>query len=329
MRKITLAEVARHAGVTHQTASRVLGGKAHLHAAETAQRVRAAAKALGYRPNAAAQALRSGSASTVALVAAFDGTDPLPAEALAAALADLDRRGWTLAMARTGLRPSDPNFMPRLLRQDLVTGVLAHGLGQRSLPLAQRLTAERIPAVWIGEDLPANALRFDEAGAMTGLGEALLEDGARRLLYCDGDLRSRPDPLGQERLAGFEACARASGQAWTTWLGRSDDGRDQRRDEVVAIVRDLQPDGLVCASPAEATFVLGEVLPVCGMTPGRECRLATIGTARDLRDLPILGMIRPWDDLIAQALDILGLLVDGADDQPSRSIPCRFRPAAP
>src|SRR5690606_3589721 len=169
-----------------------------------------------------------------------------------------------------------------------------------------------------------NALRFDEGGAMTGLTEALLEGGARRLLYCDGSLRSRPDPLAQERLAGFEDCARASGQAWTTWLGRADDHRDRRQAEVEAIVRDLQPDGVVCASAAEAALILGDVLPACGLGPGRGCRVGTIGTERDLGDLPVLAMIRPWADLMSQALEMLSALVDGADDQPARMLPCTF-----
>jgi len=37
--KVTLAQVARLAGVTHQTASPALGAKAHLHAPDTVERV--------------------------------------------------------------------------------------------------------------------------------------------------------------------------------------------------------------------------------------------------------------------------------------------------
>jgi DNA-binding LacI/PurR family transcriptional regulator len=66
---VTSVDVAKHAGVSQTTVSLVLSGKAPGRVSEaTAEAVRAAAKALGYRPNAAARALRSGTASAVGLV---------------------------------------------------------------------------------------------------------------------------------------------------------------------------------------------------------------------------------------------------------------------
>ena len=68
--------MAREAGVSQTTVSLVLSGKAAGRvSATTAQAVRRAAKRLGYRPNAAARALRSGSASAVGLVVS-DVTHP-------------------------------------------------------------------------------------------------------------------------------------------------------------------------------------------------------------------------------------------------------------
>ncbi|WP_414641169.1 LacI family DNA-binding transcriptional regulator [Baekduia sp.] len=62
-------DVARHAGVSQTTVSLVFSGKAVGRVSETtAEAVRRAARDLGYRPNAAARALRSGTAAAVGLV---------------------------------------------------------------------------------------------------------------------------------------------------------------------------------------------------------------------------------------------------------------------
>jgi DNA-binding LacI/PurR family transcriptional regulator len=74
--KVTSVDVARHAGVSQTTVSLVLSGKAAGRiSAGTAEAVERAAQELGYRPHAAARALRSGVSATVGLVVA-DVTHP-------------------------------------------------------------------------------------------------------------------------------------------------------------------------------------------------------------------------------------------------------------
>ena len=71
----TLSEVARHAGVSLATASRVLNGSSRTPAASIAARVRRAARELGYVPNAQAQALARSASGLVGLVV-HDIADP-------------------------------------------------------------------------------------------------------------------------------------------------------------------------------------------------------------------------------------------------------------
>src|SRR5207247_509385 len=54
-RKPTIKDVAACAGVSVGTVSQVLHDKQHLHARETAERVWAAVRELGYRPNQVAR----------------------------------------------------------------------------------------------------------------------------------------------------------------------------------------------------------------------------------------------------------------------------------
>jgi DNA-binding LacI/PurR family transcriptional regulator len=62
-----LSDVAVHAGVSHQTVSRVVNGSPHV-SPETRERVETAIAELGYRPNIAARALVTGSTRTIGLV---------------------------------------------------------------------------------------------------------------------------------------------------------------------------------------------------------------------------------------------------------------------
>ncbi|MFK0190825.1 LacI family DNA-binding transcriptional regulator [Kitasatospora sp. NPDC090308] len=72
---VTLGDVARHAGVSLATASRALNGSARSVTEELSARVRASAAALGYLPNAPAQALARSSGTTVGVLL-HDVADP-------------------------------------------------------------------------------------------------------------------------------------------------------------------------------------------------------------------------------------------------------------
>ncbi|RMF45360.1 MAG: LacI family transcriptional regulator, partial [Anaerolineae bacterium] len=64
----TIRDVARLAGVSHQTVSRVINGSDSV-APETRQRVEAAIAELGYRPNAIARSMARGETRTLACIA--------------------------------------------------------------------------------------------------------------------------------------------------------------------------------------------------------------------------------------------------------------------
>jgi LacI family transcriptional regulator len=75
MSAVTLTDVARHAGVSLATASRVLNGSARTPAESIAERVRASAEELGYVANAQAQGLARSVTGSIGLVV-HDITDP-------------------------------------------------------------------------------------------------------------------------------------------------------------------------------------------------------------------------------------------------------------
>jgi DNA-binding LacI/PurR family transcriptional regulator len=99
--RVTSVDVARRAGVSQSTVSLVFSGKAPGRiSARTEAAVREAADALGYRPNAAARALRTGAARTVALVVP-DITNPFFGGLLRGAQTAAREAGYAVALIDT------------------------------------------------------------------------------------------------------------------------------------------------------------------------------------------------------------------------------------
>jgi LacI family transcriptional regulator len=110
MQGVTIADVARRAGVSGMTISRVLSSAAPVNAA-TQERVRRAVRELDYRPNAAARHLASGSAHRLDFIYASPSQAYL-SELLVGALDECASHGCQLVLARA----SDPARRRRELR---------------------------------------------------------------------------------------------------------------------------------------------------------------------------------------------------------------------
>lgn len=106
MAAVKLSDVAREAGVSPATASRVLNGSDRTPAAEIAERVRAAAAALGYIPNAQAQALARSSSGLLGLVV-HDIADPYFSSIARGVQAAARERGKTLLLISTEGTPAE------------------------------------------------------------------------------------------------------------------------------------------------------------------------------------------------------------------------------
>ncbi len=99
---VSVLDVARHAGVSAATVSRVLSGGAAV-ALDTRARVMLSVEELGYRPNAIAQSLRRGRGRTVALVTGdiAQGVYAALAKAVQRVLAELDLELMLFDMAHS------------------------------------------------------------------------------------------------------------------------------------------------------------------------------------------------------------------------------------
>ncbi|WP_426996054.1 LacI family DNA-binding transcriptional regulator [Pseudarthrobacter sp. N5] len=102
----TLTEVARLAGVSPATASRVLNGSARTPGPDIADRVRQAAESLGYIPNAQAQGLAKSSSGLIGLVV-HDIADPYFSVIARGVQSAARMQNRMVLLATTGGAPAD------------------------------------------------------------------------------------------------------------------------------------------------------------------------------------------------------------------------------
>jgi LacI family transcriptional regulator len=197
---ITIADVARHAGVSGMTVSRVLSGAAPVNAA-TEERVRRAVRELGYRPNAAARHLASGNAHRLGFIYANPSQAYL-SELLVGALDECAAHGRQLVLARA----SDPAHRWRELGALLADGVDAFVLPPAVCDDPQLLALlRRASARWVALS-PAEpakhpaSIAVDDFEAARALTTHLVGLGHRRIGFIAGDSAYR---ASADRCAGY------------------------------------------------------------------------------------------------------------------------------
>jgi DNA-binding LacI/PurR family transcriptional regulator len=124
----TVRDVARIAGVSTTTVSRVLNGHASAIriSAETAARVRQVAETLHYRPNASALGLRTTKTRTIGVIAE-DLLHPFTAELLGTVYEKCQARGYHLLLGHAKSGRGEGWELSTILHADRVDGVLLIG----------------------------------------------------------------------------------------------------------------------------------------------------------------------------------------------------------
>jgi DNA-binding LacI/PurR family transcriptional regulator len=145
--------------------------------AETQKAVRRAASDLGYRPNAAARALRTGAARSVALVVP-DVTNPFFGHVMRGAQAAAWTAGYTVALVDTANDPEWELSSYEALRGGPVDGFLVFGIDPP--PRRRGARSERI--VLMEDEAPGHpAVRLDSAAGTDAVMAHLLGLGHRRI----------------------------------------------------------------------------------------------------------------------------------------------------
>ncbi|MTD14345.1 LacI family DNA-binding transcriptional regulator [Nakamurella sp. YIM 132087] len=318
---VTLADVAKVAGVSLATASRALNGAANRTVrADLRDRVLRAATELRYSPNANAQAMARGATSTVGLVV-HDIADPFAAAIASGVMAAAGERGLIVTIASTLWDPAAEIRHVEALRRARARTVILAGSRftdeeseRRLLMEISQITAAGGHVATVGQQLPGvPAVLLDNLGGARRLARVLWTLGYRSFAVLSG-----PESLqtSEERLSGFRT-------------GLADCGHDLPAENIIGT--QLTRDGGYVAMTelldreieVEAVFAVNDVMAVGAMAALREqgwevprdMALAGFDDITTLRDIqPPLTTVRvPLAHLGRRALELALGPADGPE----------------
>jgi LacI family transcriptional regulator len=224
---VSLKDVAARAGVSFQTASKVLNGNHRVVSEATRERILAAARELGYLRNALAHGLVTSSTYTIGVIG-DDLGDRVLAQFLVGAEQEARRHGHSVLISTTDRDRADFEGCVRQLLERRVDGILAAAPHSENDPGIGDLLRGRVPAVSIhhvpGGSVPVVGSDHAETGRLAA--EHLLGLGHRQIATIAGPTARR---VTRSRLRGFRTAldqagvalpeARLAGADWSAATG--------------------------------------------------------------------------------------------------------------
>lgn len=208
--RLTIIEIAKHAGVSRSTVSRVINDDPNVNST-TRQRVRSVMQRLNFQPNAAARGLAAGKTRILGLVipmgvaALFsDPYFPLLIQGISAACNQLDYS--------TMLWLAEPEYERRTIQQIVSAGLIDGVIVASALTddaVIEALRARQMPFVLIGRHPTHNDITYVDVDNRMSARDAvlhLLRLGCKRVATISG-----PQNMiaGMDRLSGYKDALKA------------------------------------------------------------------------------------------------------------------------
>ena len=316
----SMMDVARVAGVSHQTVSRVLNDPGSVTEA-TRQRVQDAIDAIGYRRNMSARALKRAKSNTIGVVIS-DSRYFGPSSALSAVEEAARAQGFAtqVAVAQRGQAESSTVSSVRHLVEQDVEGLIVVA-SRESVSTAARELAGRVPVVIVEADGSAaervSVVSVDQRLGATQATQHLIALGHRRIAHIAGPLDWFDS---RSRRQGWQATLDDAGLVAPEvivgdWSVRS--GYDAARQ----MIDDL-PDAVFAANDQMATGFI-HALWEAGVRVPDDIAVIGFDDLESSRYLcpPLSSVTQPFADLGYLAVDRLFALISGGEPSESSLSP--------
>lgn len=185
MKHVTIKDIANHLTLSISTVSRALTDDKNIRR-ETKEKVLAAAKTLGYRPNPVATNLKYGRTNTVGVIVP-EMVTPFASQVIEGIQKVLYAKGLKVIIAQSDENPQREKENLQLMESFMVDGIiicLCHHAENRAL--YTRLQEEGIPMVFfdrIPEDKDASKVIVDDYAKSFFMMEHLIRSGRRRIAH--------------------------------------------------------------------------------------------------------------------------------------------------
>lgn len=322
-KRVTLREVAREAGVSIKTVSRVMNGEPAVKAV-TYARVRGAIDRLGYRPNELARGLKGSRSRTIGLVIA-DISNPFFAD-LCKEVEEIARaRGYSVILCASAEDAAAEQEYVELLLQRRIDGLLlvpapgTHGYLERERGAGLPIVALDRPADGVESDVVLSEGRQGSRLAT----EHLIGHGHGRVAFVGDDKRIY---TARQRLGGYEEamCEAGLEPLYRLGAGSIPSAAHAAHD----LLSEADPPTAIFAGNSLITAGVLRALDERGMRPPQG--VALVG----FEDTELLSTLRPRLTLLCQPTRELGrraaeLLFErietGGEAEPQRiELPTKF-----
>lgn len=212
-------DVARAAGVSHMTVSRVFKDPDKV-SAKTIERVRSAAVELGYVPNSMASSFKSSRSTLVAMVVPSI-KNSLFAATIQGVSKQLRSRGYHLIVSDSGYDLAEEESTITALLTQRPCGLIIHSTIHTPM-CTQLLQRAGVPVIEVGDlaEHPIDsAVSFSNKEASRAMTRHLLERGRKRIGFVMLDLRD--NCRVEARMAGYQQALSDAGRAYDENLVRA------------------------------------------------------------------------------------------------------------
>jgi DNA-binding LacI/PurR family transcriptional regulator len=316
---VTLRDVARHAGVSTRTVSNVVNDFPHV-AAATRERVQAAVRELGYRPNLAARNLRRGRSGMIGVV--LPELDvPYFGELTRLIIEEARRASYIVVIDQTdGDIEEERALVLAGERSQLFDGLIFSPLSLSDDDLKHR--TDGAPIVLLGEHIdkvPYDHILIDNVAAARAATEHLIAVGRRRIAAI-GDQPFFSGETAQYRTRGYRQAIEAAGRSYEPELVVRTD-RFHRSDGAAAMTTLLAgpnpPDAVFCYNDLLAFGAMRTVLSAGLRVPEDVAIVGFDDIEEGCYTTPTLTTISPDKKQIARlAVQALVRRLDGKGARP-------------
>jgi LacI family transcriptional regulator len=291
-RRPTLRDVAALAGVSFKTVSRVVNGEPGV-SAPVAERVRAAAEQIGFRPNAAATALRRADGRTATVGVLLEDTgNPFFAALLRGVEDTVRARGVAVFSSSTDLdiareRDVAANFLARQVDALITAPSQADAAHLEALRDAD-ITVVLVDRP-VNDSMTPSVITDNRQGTRIGV-QHLIDQGHRRIGYVGRDPSIY---TSQERYAGYVEAMKSAGIPGDDHLVHRVGATRSSAAEQVNALLDL-------AEPPTAIFTAQDIITMTAVGVLQRRSLADQVALVGFDDFELADLLQPGITVVAQ-----------------------------
>ena len=314
--KVTSQQVAERAGVSQSAVSRVFTPGASA-SKKTVEKVRKAAKDLGYRPNVLARAMVSGKSRIIGLVVAYLENQFYP-EALEKLSNELQQRGYHVLIFLAEQTAGNIDAVVEEILDYQVDGIIAASVAMSS-DLSERCRAAGVPMVLFNrsqDDPNMSAVTSDNYAGGRKIAEFLLAAGHRKIGHVAGWEGASTQ---RDREAGFISALAEAGVAL-----HSRAAGDFTMEKAAEATRKM-----FATDPPEAVFVANDHMALAVMDTLRfelGLKVPEDVSVVGFDDVPAAGwpaynlttVRQPANRMVADTVEILLDQIENKSDEPRR-----------